>query len=77
MSNFVDVGGQMLGPEQVVQLLWRYKRELEGLTPGGSEFVNDPEYCAQFVRNRQTHQHETIIRQQLKIKESSSTQGRK
>lgn len=73
----IDIGGRMMTKEQIVDLLWRYKRALEGLTPGGSEFVNDPEYCAQFVRNRQTHQHETIIRQQLQIKASSSTQGAK
>jgi len=34
-------------------LLWRYKKALEGLTPNGSEFVNDPEYCAEFIRERQ------------------------
>lgn len=32
-------------------LLTRYKRALEGLTPGGSEFVNEPERCAQSVRD--------------------------
>jgi len=36
----------------VNELLWRYKKALEGCTPGGSEFVNDPEYCAEFVRER-------------------------
>lgn len=77
MSNFVDVGGQMLGPEQAVELLRRYKRALEGLTPGGSEFVNDPEYCAEWIRKSRASQHDTIVRQQLKIKASSSTQGRK
>ena len=58
----VNIGGQDLTPEKVVDLLWRYKKALEGLTPGGSEFVNDPENCAQFARNCRTHQHETIVR---------------
>jgi len=30
--------------------LGTYKRELEGLTPGGSEFSDSPETCARFVR---------------------------
>jgi len=44
-----------LSPEDarfINDLLWRYKKALEGLTPGGSEFVNDPERCAEFVRER-------------------------
>lgn len=32
-------------------MLTRYKRALEGLTPGGSEFVDDPERCAAVVRS--------------------------
>lgn len=32
------------------KLLMRYKRALEGLTPGGSEFFDSPETCAEFVR---------------------------
>lgn len=32
-------------------LLIRYKRALEGLTVGGSEYYNDPERCAKDVRN--------------------------
>lgn len=71
MADKVEIGGRLMTNEQAIELLWRYKRALEGLTPGGSEFVNDPEYCAQYVRNQRTHQHETIIRQQLKIKESN------
>lgn len=43
-------------------LLLRYKQALEGLTPGGSEFVDDPEYCAEFVRRSRHSQHETIVR---------------
>jgi hypothetical protein len=43
-------------------LLERYRAALEGLTPGGSEFVNDPENCAWYVREAMNRQHETIKR---------------
>lgn len=36
------------------QLFLRFKKELEGLTPGGSEFVDDPERCAEVVRAHRT-----------------------
>ncbi len=31
-------------------LLIRYKKALEGLTVGGSEYVDDPERCAKDIR---------------------------
>lgn len=34
------------------KLLARWKKAVEGLTPGGSEFVDDPEYCAAYIRKR-------------------------
>lgn len=37
-------------------------RLLESLTPSGSEFVNEPERCAEFARQHSTSQHQTIIR---------------
>lgn len=30
----------------------RWRRAIEGLTPSGSEFYNDPEYCAEYIRKR-------------------------
>src|ERR1017187_3742365 len=36
----------------VSKALKNTQRLLEGLTPGGSEFFNDPERCAAFVRER-------------------------
>jgi hypothetical protein len=48
--------------EAQMDLLRRYKAALEGLTPGGSEFVNDPENCARYVREAMIRQHETIKR---------------
>ncbi len=47
-------------------LLDRYKRALEGLTPGGSEFANDPERCAAYVRDTIEHQHRMIIKFKLR-----------
>ena len=32
--------------------LARWKRAVEGLTPSGSEFADDPEACAAFIRRR-------------------------
>ena len=40
----------------------QWKSALEGLTPGGSEFVNDPEFCAQWVRNSRRSEVDTIKR---------------
>lgn len=30
----------------------QWKAAIEGLTPGGSEYVNDPEACAATIRER-------------------------
>ena len=43
-------------------LLMRYKKALEGLTVGGSEYYNEPERCARDVRNKLDRQHERIKR---------------
>jgi hypothetical protein len=56
------IGGRELTTDKAIELLWRYKRALEGLTPGGSEFVNDPEFCAAYVRKQRESQHGTILR---------------
>jgi hypothetical protein len=40
--------------------LQRYKAALEGLTPGGSEFVNDPENCARYVRDTMARLHKQL-----------------
>ena len=36
------------------------KRLLHDLTPGGSEFYNDPEYCAKFIRDTRQETHYTM-----------------
>jgi hypothetical protein len=38
--------------ERLVDTVWRWKRALEGLTPSGSEFVDDPEFCAKYVKDQ-------------------------
>ncbi len=35
----------------------KLKRLLHDLTPGGSEFYNDPEYCAKWIRESRTDAH--------------------
>lgn len=42
-------------------LLLRYKRALEGLTPGGSEFVDEPERCAEMVRESLASRMRVIV----------------
>lgn len=38
----------------------RLDRLFQSLTPGGSEFVNDPERCIKFAKDVQTSQHNII-----------------
>ena len=41
-------------------LLHRYRKALEGLTVGGSEYYNNPERCAEDIRHRLNSQSEII-----------------
>ena len=41
-------------------LLHRYRKALEGLTVGGSEYYNNPERCAEDIRHRLNSQGELI-----------------
>jgi hypothetical protein len=50
-------------------LLKRYKRALEGLTPGGSEFVDDPERCAATVRIIQDGMMRTLVSRTKQVHE--------
>ena len=43
-------------------LLNRYRKALEGLTVGGSEYYNNPERCAEDIQNRLYRQSEMIKR---------------
>jgi len=44
------------------QLFRRYKKALEGLTVGGSEYYNNPKRCAEYVRSRLDGHVKTIKR---------------
>lgn len=44
------VAEEALAASQALALRW--KKAVEGLTPGGSEYVNDPERCAEAIRKR-------------------------
>lgn len=43
--------------DRIIAQFKRYKVALEGLTPSGSEFVNEPERCSAHVRERLDSQH--------------------
>ena len=43
-------------------LLHRYRKALEGLTVGGSEYYNNPERCAEDIQNKLYRQSEMIKR---------------
>lgn len=40
----------------------KIKRLLEELTPGGSEFHNDPEYCAKWIRENRQENHFSLAK---------------
>jgi len=46
----------------------KLKRLLHDLTPGGSEFYNDPEYCAKWVRESRQQHHYSLARQIVNLK---------
>ena len=39
----------------------RWRLALNSLTPGGSEFVDDPERCVQFVKWAQDTEHKAML----------------
>lgn len=43
-------------------LLQRYQRALEGLTPGGSEFYHNPELCAEHIRARLSRNWQAVVK---------------
>ena len=50
-------------------LLTRYRRCLEGLTPGGSEFIDDPERCAETVTSHRDSLMRALVNNVKRIKE--------
>ena len=49
----------------------KLKRLLHDLTPGGSEFYNDPEYCAKWIRENRQEQHYSLAGMIKKEKEAN------
>jgi hypothetical protein len=70
-----NIGGQSMSETKMFELCMRYKRALEGLTPGGSEFVNDPERCAEFVRDKHTRMHHMLVLARQALHPSNYDQG--
>ena len=65
-----------IGELQDEVAIWRAKYEsamrgLESLTPGGSEYVNDPERCTSYLRGMRAQQWESL---KLAIKERNQQQ---
>ena len=50
-------------------------RLLEDLTPGGSEFHQNPQFCADFVRKRLASQAPAAIKQRIKPLEETIQKG--
>jgi hypothetical protein len=53
-----------------IEQLDRCRLALESLTPQGSEFVNDPERCVEYVRAARTLQHQQILKQKHSLNEA-------
>lgn len=63
------------GEYVALALAERYEKAITSLTPGGSEFVNDPEYCAKHVKEFQASQHRLIcelVIEKKKLKEENA-----
>lgn len=58
---------------KMMKLFRQYRKALEGLTPGGSEFVCDPEYCAAYVKKRRDFQHGQILKLTKELKDEKSS----
>jgi hypothetical protein len=57
-----DNGMAIISRRKIEAFITRYKKALEGLTPGGSEFVDDPERCATLIRSSRETQHGLLIK---------------
>lgn len=74
-NDFPFTGDQI----EAIRVCWRarqaevdrWKKAIEGLTPSGSEFVNDPEFCAAYIRKR-TEYPRMIIELRERVKELES-----
>jgi hypothetical protein len=48
--------------EQAEQERDTWKKSFHSVTPGGSEYTNDPQACVDFVRKSRSDQHEAILK---------------
>lgn len=72
LADIRDALGDSMGrltQDELVKRARGYKQFLELLTPGGSEFVNDPKACHDFVDKQKTERLRIIREKQKKIKE--------
>ena len=70
IAEFNSLRAQLAASQQetrdALAVVASWKRAVEGLTPGGSEFANDPERCAQFIKDRCNYPKQIIeLRKQL------------
>lgn len=52
--------------EYARQKCLKLEKALVSLTPGGSEFCDDPDYCVKYVKEFQDHQHKLLMNFLLK-----------
>ncbi len=50
----------------------KIKKLLHELTPGGSEFYNDPEYCAKWIKESRTENHYLLSNKIKDLKEKNA-----
>jgi BMFP domain-containing protein YqiC len=68
-----EVEGLQQRVEELEAEVRKYELAITSPTPGGSEYVNDPTYCAEFVKEQSKERDRQFI---LKIKECKELQQR-
>lgn len=58
--------------ERINALGPRWSLALQSLTPGGSEYVDDPERCVSYIRETRDCQHQTIVRKVREIQRQAT-----
>ena len=56
----------------------KWRLALEGLTPGGSEFVNDVDYCVDYLQRQRAVQHSNLsnaVKQRKKLEAALAAAG--
>lgn len=76
MTNITKAHGCEILSEQVKELKEeneKVKRLLHDLTPDGSEFYNDPEYCAKFIKETHKAEINTLAKIVVSLKKEIAT----